>query len=354
MSGKNLVKSLFLLAFLLLGVLFSFQSSTASGGLAGVKICLDPGHGGVDPGAVNEDFNLPYGLHESEINLDVSFGLMDLLENEGAEVVMTRIDDLDGINLLTNSDRYTYCNEQKDEDKVNILISVHTNSVTDPTWDGSMVLYGPRESPDLAQAIYDVMFPFLRDTAPPDVAVFTPFGVDRFASGVLFKSDMPAAMVEPLLMSHPAEALLLETTIFSGGDFNDECAGYSCRRGQIAQAIFQGTLNYFNGQSGGAMHVAAMVMSYEQRRSTYFIDTEVTIQDVADNNPVPTAEVVVQITFPDDSVTVNSTVTGDDGIATLRIRTRSTGTYQAEIVDVLKTNWKYDPGSNIESSVTIP
>ena len=48
----------------------------------------------------------------------------------------------------------------------------------------------------------------LRATAP-DPATFTGFGLDRFASGVLLKSDMPAAMMEPLLMSNPAEAALL-------------------------------------------------------------------------------------------------------------------------------------------------
>ncbi len=350
MSGKNLFKSLFLLAFLLLGVIFSIQDSTASEGLTSPKICLDPGHGGDDPGAVNEEFNLPDGLWESHINLDVSFGLRKLLlESDLAdfEVVMTREDD----RYLTNSQRYTFCNEEQ----ATILISVHTNSVTDPTWDGSMALYGPRESPELAQAIYDVMFPFLRDTRPPGVAKadFRDFGVDRFASGVLFKSDMPATMVEPLLMSHPAEAFELETPIFSDGIFNDDCADYSCRRGQIAQAIFQGTLSYFNGQAGGAMHVAAIDMSYETWRLKYYLDTAVTIHDIAEQ-PVRTAEVVVQITYPDGSMTVNSAVTGDDGIATLRIRTRSTGTYQADIDDVSKTNWTYDPDANIVSYRQLP
>ena len=334
MSGRNFSKSLFLVAFLLLGVMFVIQDSTASGSLAGEKICLDPGHGGIDPGAYNEAFK----LKESEINLDVSYGLKSLLENEAAEVVMTRTED----EYLTNSDRYTYCNEEQ----ATILISVHTNSVTDPTKDGSMALYGPRESPELAQAIYDVMFPFLSHTAPPEVTEFIGYGVDRFASGVLFKSDMPAAMMEPLLMSHPAEAELLVTPIFSGGNFDDErSADFNCRRGQIAQAIFDGTLSYFNGQTGGAMHIAAFDMSYEPRGSTYFLDTAVSVQEVLDQ-PVSSAEVVVRITYPDSTMTVNTVVTGDDGISSLRIRTRLTGTYHAEIVDVLKTNWSYDLKDN--------
>jgi len=63
--------------------------SQAAGPLSAVKICLDPGHGGTDPGAVNELF----GLKESEINLDVSFALKGLLESDGATVVLTRVDE---------------------------------------------------------------------------------------------------------------------------------------------------------------------------------------------------------------------------------------------------------------------
>ena len=44
--------------------------------------------------------------------------------------VMTRTGD----DYLGNSDRYTFCNAEE----ATILISVHTNSVVNPDWDGSM------------------------------------------------------------------------------------------------------------------------------------------------------------------------------------------------------------------------
>ena len=70
-----------------LGVILLFYVTPASTSasiidLTGKKICIDPGHGGSDPGAVNPT----YGLTESMINLDVSYGLKSLLENNGAEV----------------------------------------------------------------------------------------------------------------------------------------------------------------------------------------------------------------------------------------------------------------------------
>ena len=165
-----------------------------------------------------------------------------LLESNGAEVVLTRTDD----SFKDNEDRYTFCNNET----ATILVSVHTNSVVDLTWDGSMALYFRPDEDDqvLAQAIYEVMYPFLKNTAP-NAAVFNSFGLDWFASGVLLRSNMPASMLEPVFMSHPAEAELLVQPIFAdplGGDFQPGCTDFACRRGQIARAIYLGVLNYFD------------------------------------------------------------------------------------------------------------
>ena len=240
------------IAALLAGALLllaSLPAYTQTGPLAGQTICLDPGHGGSDPGAVNE----AYGLEEADINLDVAYGLKALLEADGAEVVMTRTDDSD----KSNNDRYTFCNNEQ----ATILVSVHTNSVTESSWDGSLGLYAPMDDPALAQAIYDEMYPFLQDKAPEGVD-FRDFGLDRFASGVLFKSDMPAAMMEPLFMSNPAEADWLTVTLNQVDDQgvvllgeegnpapNPECD--DCRRAQIAQAINEGIVSYFAQGGGG-------------------------------------------------------------------------------------------------------
>lgn len=216
--------------------------SVAQGGvLSGKTICLDPGHGGSDPGAVNG------ALHEADINLDVAYGLQALLKTDGAVVVMTRTDD----SSKSNYDRYTFCNKEQ----ATILVSIHTNSVSDPTRDGSLALYFKKVDVPLAQAIYDVMWPYLRDRAPSP-ANFTGFGLTNYASGVLLKSDMPAAMMEPLFMSNLDEAQLLQQPIYDdaeGSTLSKGCVDFNCRRGQIAQAIYNGILNYFaqSGDGGG-------------------------------------------------------------------------------------------------------
>src|SRR5262249_31322935 len=53
--------------------------------LSGIKVCVDPGHGGDEPGSIGCS-----GIRESQINLDMASKLKDLLEKEGATVTMTR------------------------------------------------------------------------------------------------------------------------------------------------------------------------------------------------------------------------------------------------------------------------
>ncbi len=59
-------------------------------GLAGHRIALDPGHGGVFRGALGVG-----GLAEAEVNLGVGLRLRDLLAARGAEVFLTRTTDRD-------------------------------------------------------------------------------------------------------------------------------------------------------------------------------------------------------------------------------------------------------------------
>lgn len=215
-------------------------TSIATGELAGAKVCIDAGHGGTDPGAVNAAFN----LEEADINLDVAYALRALLQASGAEVVMTRQDD----SYLTNNDRYTLCNGEA----ATILVSVHANSVADPLTDGTLALYMKKSDAPLARAVHDAACAGLTP-GWPDADPFIDFGLTRFPSGVLLKSTMPSAIAEPLFMSNPGEAVLLAQRIYddpAGGVVAAGCGEFSCRRGQIAAAIHQGVLNYFSG--GGA------------------------------------------------------------------------------------------------------
>lgn len=65
-------------------------TSVDASALAGRRIALDPGHGGLFRGALGVK-----GLTEAEVNLGVSLHLRGLLEARGATVFMTRTDDRD-------------------------------------------------------------------------------------------------------------------------------------------------------------------------------------------------------------------------------------------------------------------
>ncbi len=78
------------------------------------KICLDPGHGGHDSGAVG------CGLLEKDINLDTELRLRDLLTAAGFQVIMTRETDV-FIELTARTD---YANSNG----ADRFVSVHTNS----------------------------------------------------------------------------------------------------------------------------------------------------------------------------------------------------------------------------------
>jgi hypothetical protein len=295
--------------------------------------------------------NADFGLYESEINLDVSYALKALLEGEGAQVVMTRYGDT----YRTNRDRYTFCNAQQ----ATILVSVHTNSVTDDSWDGTMTLYFQDDDHVLAQAVHDVLHPALLATAP-DPAAFDDWGLSKFASGVLLKSDMPAAMMEPLFMSNPGEAALLVQPIHdASGNLDPLCQAYDCRRGEIAQGIHQGVLNYFGSASptptpapGGSLHVAAVDMSYEQKGPSYFVYTDVAVQD-ASGQAVTGATVTLRTTQPDGLEVLDTGLTGDGGTATFRLRSRQAGTYHSTVVGVVKEGWDYDEGDNSQTEETL-
>jgi N-acetylmuramoyl-L-alanine amidase len=320
--------------------------SRATGILTGITICIDPGHGGSDPGAVNSAYN----LQESEINLDVSYGLKTLLEIDDASVFLTRTDD----SFKDNEDRYTFCNAVH----ADILVSIHTNSVEDPSWDGSMALYFHPHEDDrvLAGAVYEIMYPYLQETAP-DPENFRSFGLDWFASGVLLRSDMPAAMMEPLFMSNPSEAELLSDHIFDdfiSGTINQACEAYSCRRGQVALSIHQGILNYFENSPDpeGSMHVEAIDMGYEKKGSNFFVSTQVSIHD-STGEPVIGAAISLQISQPDGSQVYLTSTTGSDGTALVRIRSNQLGDYIASVTSVVKDGWSYDEAANIETSETL-
>ncbi len=101
--------------------------------LTGVKVVIDVGHGGSDPGTVREDFG-GQDVYESYQNMVLAQKLKQLLSAAGAEVVLTR----DGDTRMTVDERYRLLmNEAPD-----YCISIHHNSLAGyPNWSGFETSY---------------------------------------------------------------------------------------------------------------------------------------------------------------------------------------------------------------------
>lgn len=86
--------------------------------LSGIKVLIDPGHGGKDSGALG-----PTGYTEKEVNLVVSKLFRDELQKLGANVVMTRETDID----VSLGDRMAMIHREEPA----IALSVHYNALPD-------------------------------------------------------------------------------------------------------------------------------------------------------------------------------------------------------------------------------
>ncbi len=85
-------------------------------------ICIDPGHGGTDPGAIG------CGLRETDINLDTSLRLRDLLVSAGFTVLMTRDTDV----FVSLTGRANYANAHG----ADRFVAIHSNSAANTAATG--------------------------------------------------------------------------------------------------------------------------------------------------------------------------------------------------------------------------
>ena len=89
-------------------------------------IVLDPGHGGIDPGAVR------YGIAEKDIALSFGRELRDILVNSGRfEVRMTRDTDV----FVSLRDRVRFAREAE----AAVFVSLHANTVTEGSASGAAI-----------------------------------------------------------------------------------------------------------------------------------------------------------------------------------------------------------------------
>lgn len=166
-------------------------------------VVIDPGHGGIDPGAVGYK-----GSAEKDIVLQVAKQLRSVMTQAGAKVLMTRETDIDlgtpGSGSLLSRKREDLSKRVALANKngADVYISIHVNAFPSARWRGAQIFYqrGQIESKKLAEAIQSELIRIMGNTtraAKPE---------DFFTTR---KTKMPAVIVEIGFISNPAEAKLL-------------------------------------------------------------------------------------------------------------------------------------------------
>lgn len=201
---RKLISIFFIVSLLFL--IFTPEKAEA----ASRSVCIDPGHGGADTGTSNN------GILEKDLNLDIANRLAELLVKNGITFYQTRTND----NTLSNNGRYTFCNGKG----AGILVSIHHNGSSDPALDYSSALYMKKTDLGLAKTIVGSVSSKLGITSR---------GISRYASGVLLKAKMPAAISEGFFLTSSYEYNLLNNPAVD-------------RRQEEAQGLLDGIISYFS------------------------------------------------------------------------------------------------------------
>lgn len=113
-----------------------------------MRICIDPGHGGKDPGAIGR-----LNSKEKDIVLSISLKLREMLINSKFDVILTREkDELPNNNKSSQYNLKIRCDIAK-EHKCDIFVSIHCNSSKDTNAKGIETYYYKENSILLARCI---------------------------------------------------------------------------------------------------------------------------------------------------------------------------------------------------------
>src|SRR5215217_1101226 len=196
----------------------------------GARVMLDPGHGGDDPGAINE----AAGLVEREVVLDIARRTESQLEEAGYSAALTRSDNATG---YANTPRGVIANDCQ----AFVYVSIHLNSFDEPEPNYAKTFWGIEEK-DAAFAT--VMQAALVSRLQPGTDLGDS-GLEVLENGGLLTARMPAVLVEPVFLSNPEEAARLA-----------DPAGE--RRDAIAAAITDGVDAWLRSQQLGPVDMAGI------------------------------------------------------------------------------------------------
>ncbi len=211
-KGKGIgLAGLALGALLTAGILLRWQLGSEQGRLAAGQIrtqpqvVLDPGHGGMDGGAVSAS-----GLQEKDLNLAIARKTRMLLKLAGADSVMTRDSDISLNYREGETVRRNKQNDLKARAEIaarfpeSVFISVHMNQFEQAQYRGAQVFYGrDSQSPELANLMQQA---FRQALDPENSRQPKPAPESLY---IMKRIQAPAVIAECGFLSNPQEAELL-------------------------------------------------------------------------------------------------------------------------------------------------
>lgn len=179
-----------------------------------MKLVIDPGHGGYDPGAIG-----PTGITEAAVNLAIARLLSGLMSDAGHTVLMT----WGGDELSLPNDEASVELEERcataNQAQADLFVSIHCNASDNPEAHGTETWYHCAGD----QLAYTVQ-QYLANLGLADR------GIKQGSFYVLKYTDMPAILIETAFVSNIQEEQLL-----AAPDFQH----------QAAQAIARGICEYW-------------------------------------------------------------------------------------------------------------
>ncbi|AHV99108.1 N-acetylmuramoyl-L-alanine amidase [Paenibacillus sabinae] len=186
-------------------------SRSASAGLRGKRIVVDPGHGGDDPGMIGTTF----GTMEKDLNLQTALYLRDYLTAAGADVTMTR----------TRGDQRPSLSSRArlaPAVSADAFISVHYNSSPKKISGTLTFFYSESDDLMLARSIEHRL---------GDGIGLKSNGVSFGDYHILRENETPAALVELGFLTSPGDESLVRRTSYQK---------------KAAKAIAKGIADYFS------------------------------------------------------------------------------------------------------------
>lgn len=218
MKNKFLILTLFIFSIFTVGYA---SAKTNDLSLLGKVIYLDPGHGGIDPGAVYKD------IEEADINLKIAQKTAKLLEQYGAIVYLTRYGDYDlSVPNTINRKRSDLSRRGNIINRSNcdLYLSIHLNAESSSTWKGAQMFY---------------------DNVNPNNEIIAKIFQEEFKNNLNTKREYkqkenlylsrrverPGILIEAGFITNPNERYLLTTEAYQQ---------------KIATTILEATIKYFN------------------------------------------------------------------------------------------------------------